>query len=539
MLFPISQFLPQTPPLVEQSPTYWYGGQCPLTNKWVQLPRTPFVEAIAQGLMQQLAAEPFNREGKMYGVLLVETPTGEKGVLKAFSGLLNGAAEVAGWVPPIPGREQVALAESSTLTALEAIKQELLALAQRPEPTQYQQLLQAWGDRWQHLTSEHKQRKQARQQQRQAAQSILSKEDYATLLAQLEQQSQQDGIERRRFKQQRDAVLQPLQAVVEQIAARQRELRQQRKTLSRELQTQMHTVYRLTNFAGISLPLQTLMESRPTGTGECCAPKLLHYAATHQLTPLAMAEFWWGNTTRDRTPGEFYGACVERCQPLMGFLLSGLTAQVQRSNTLTILYEDEWLIAVDKPSGLLSVPGRYRDRLDSVLLRLQERELNSQPLYPAHRLDQDTSGILVFAKDPDTHRQLNRQFQQRTIQKIYEAILQGIPTETEGVIDLPLWADPSDRPRQKVNDQLGKPSITHFQVLTSQSEITRIEFYPLTGRTHQLRVHAAKGLGTPILGDRLYGTTPTNTRLHLHARELTLNHPQTHQPLHLSTPTPF
>jgi len=539
MLFPISQFL-GAQPIAAQTPTYWYAGQCPLTNKWLQLPRTPFVEAIAQGLMHQLAqAEPYNREGKMYGVLLVATPAGEKGVLKAFSGLLNGAAEVAGWVPPIPGREQVALAESSTLAALEAIKQELLALAQRPEPTQYHQLVQDWGDRWQHLTSEHKQRKQARQHQRQAAQASLSEDERVTLFAQLEQQSQQDGIERRRFKQARDAVLQPLQVVIEQIAARQRELRQQRKTLSRELQTQMHAAYRLTNFAGISLSLQTLMESRPTGTGECCAPKLLHYAATHQLTPLAMAEFWWGDTTRDRTAGQFYGACAERCQPLMGFLLSGLAAQVQRSNALTILYEDEWLIAVDKPSGLLSVPGRYRDRLDSILLRLQERQLNSVSVYPVHRLDQDTSGILIFAKDPDTHRQLNRQFQQRTIQKVYEAMLQGSPTQTAGVIDLPLWADPRDRPRQTVNHQLGKPSTTWFQVLTSHPETTRIEFYPLTGRTHQLRVHAAQGLGAPILGDRLYGTTPTNTRLHLHARELTLTHPHTQQPLHLSTPTPF
>lgn len=188
----------------------------------------------------------------------------------------------------------------------------------------------------------------------------------------LNEQSCRDGIERRQLKRQRDATLQPLRHLINQADDRSHELKQRRKGLSRQLQAQMHANYWLTNLAGESLPLQQLMPfgSMPTGTGDCCAPKLLHYAATIGLKPLSMAEFWWGSpsTNGDKIQGEFYGACAERCQPLMGFLLSGLPRRspiakigsIERS--LPILWEDECLIAVNKPSGLLSVPGRYSDR---------------------------------------------------------------------------------------------------------------------------------------------------------------------------------
>ncbi len=208
---------------------------------------------------------------------------------------------------------------------------------------------------------------------------------------------------------------------------------------------------------------------------------------------------------------------------------------------LSIIYQDEWLIAVNKPSGLLSVPGRYRDRQDSVLSRLRNLLPEGMALTAVHRLDQETSGMLLLARDRLTHRQLSRQFQQRQIHKVYEAVVAGAVNTEEGVIELPLWGDPQNRPYQQVDWQQGKPSVTHFQVIAREGDYTRVEFTPLTGRTHQLRVHAAeaRGLGVTILGDRLYGCSAVADRLHLHARELCFEHPQLEKTLHLKAITPF
>ena len=364
-------------------------------------------------------------------------------------------------------------------------------------------------------------------------------------LKKLDDQSRQDGRERRHFKRQRDAELQPLKASIEQANSRIQQLKQQRKEVSRQLQAQMHAHYSLTNFAGKSLSLQQLMPSgsMPTGTGDCCAPKLLHYAATHHLKPLAMAEFWYGadSISEHKIQGEFYGACLERCQPLMGFLLSGLPqkkAIVPIIQPLPILYEDLWLIVVNKPSGLLSVPGRYGDVQDSVLSRLRHLLPDGESLMAVHRLDQDTSGILVLARDRQTYRHLSQQFQQRQVHKIYEAMLNGAVAQDQGVIDLPLWGDPQNRPVQTVDRQRGKPSVTHFKVLVRTGNLTRMEFSPVTGRTHQIRVHAVAGLGVSIVGDRLYGKG-SGDRLCLHARELSFEHPQSEQTLRLTLETPF
>lgn len=535
-------------------PTYWYEGRC-LQGALLRLPRTPFVEAIAHKLMQHLANNPcYSHEGKMYGVLLVETPTGLQ-VLKAFSGLLNGESRVDGWVPPIPGREQVAQEETLTLTKLDAIKHELLMLEHLSERQQYELLKQDFETRLKQLSQQHQQRKQERQLERQMAVETLEREALAIALEHLDNQSRQDGIERRNLKRERDQSLRSLKLTIETADARIRELKRQRKALSQQLQAQMHAVYRLSNFAGESSPLQQIISSGaiPTGTGDCCAPKLLHYSAMQGYRPLAMAEFWWGPSTPngDKVQGEFYGACAERCQPLMGFLLSGLSGKGSLEAAITVrkvsyderslitVYEDEWLIAINKPAGLLSVPGRTSDRQDSVLSRLQLSTGTS--LMPVHRLDQDTSGILLFACDLATYRQVSRQFQQRQVHKVYEAVLAGVPTLKTDVIELPLWADPSDRPYQKVDWERGKPSTTKVRVLAQNAVTTHVELIPLTGRTHQLRVHAAhpEGLGVAILGDRLYGTPLANERLHLHAREFHFQHPRSGEWMHLKTETPF
>ncbi|MBE9095259.1 RluA family pseudouridine synthase [Tychonema sp. LEGE 07203] len=577
---------------IDLSCNYWYEGNCPQSGELLRLPRTRMSEELARGLMQYLAADDcFDREGKMYGLLLVEMPSGEQGILKAFSGLLNGCSVVEGWVPPIPGRSRVQGEEARALTQLEAMKQELIALNQLPQRQEYQALWSEFELQLQFLNEQHRNGKQQREQKRQLLSQTLASEALSIALEQLNQASRLEKIERRQLKRRRDETLQPLKLLIEAADERMRALKKQRKELSRELQAQMHAAYTLVNFLGKSRSLLQLMPAGaiPTGTGDCCAPKLLHYAAANNLKPLAMAEFWWGPPSGDKIQGEFYGACGDRCQPLMGFLLSGLaqnpivshkimacgtgilpatkihiveaepldlgaveaspknyniscgTGILPVAEMLPIIYEDKWLITVNKPSGLLSVPGRYLDNQDSVLSRLRNLLPDGLELTALHRLDLETSGILLLARDKETHSKLSGQFADKQVRKVYEAVLSGTVKIDAGTIELPLWGDPENRPCQQVNWECGKPSVTGFEVMAREGNHTRVEFLPLTGRTHQLRVHAADvgGLGIPILGDRLYGCRAAASRLHLHARELCFEHPQSGEWLHLQAATPF
>ncbi len=555
---------------LSQSVSYWYEGICPETGELLRLPRTQQAEEIARQLMEFLTTWHRNDsspEGKMYGILLARSNQEDLHILKAFSGLLNGQSELEGWVPPIAGREKVAIAEAITLQQLEAIKQELIMLSEIPERWQYKERSQEYELQLQELRDRHQSSKQQRQIQRSQLLESLTGKELELALQELDRASQQEKIVKRNFKRDRDQHLQPLQQAIAEADAKMQILKQRRRHLSRQLQSQLHDAYVLTNFAGSTRSLRELITTgaMPTGTGDCCAPKLLHYAATHQLQPIAMAEFWWGSPSADgyKIQGEFYGACVERCQPLMGFLLSG-TKLIQPSDqletleqfsttnsasSLTVIYEDEQIMAIAKPAGLLSVPGRYLDTQDSVLSRLRCQFGEEYLFYPVHRLDRHTSGILLFARDLDTLRYLQQQFQERQVEKIYEAVLSHRLPEHLGilkigdrsVIDLPLWGNPENRPRQQVDQQRGKPSVTNFQLIGCEGDRPRIEFVPMTGRTHQLRVHAAdvKGLHTTILGDRLYGCTEATDRLHLHARELTFRHPRSQELIHLKIPTPF
>lgn len=546
-IHPISEFVDYQQVVSDLSCNYWYEGHCPESGELLRLPRTALAEAIAKSLITQFATDDrYSREGKMYGVLLVELPNGERGVLKAFSGLLNGCSVVEGWVPSIPGKEEITGQEANTLAALEAIKQELITLQQLPARQHYEIISREFEERWQKMCDRHRIAKQQRQAKRQTISETLTKETLAVAVENLDQESRLDGIEKRKFKRERDTILLPIKQLIANADVKISQLKQQRKQLSRQLQTQMYEAYSLTNFLGRSVSLQALMSKglMPTGTGDCCAPKLLHYAATHNLKPLAMAEFWWGlpSINGEKIPGEFYGACAERCQPLMGFLLAGLSGKGGGGwGEIKIIYEDKWLIAVNKPSGLLSVPGRYIDRQDSVWTRLRNLLPDGMALSAVHRLDLETSGILLLARSRECDRQLRQQFQQRKVTKVYEAVLSGFVTEETGVIELPLWADPQNRPYQKVDEKQGKFSVTRYQVIATEGNYTRVEFFPLTGRTHQIRVHAAdrRGLGVPILGDRLYGCNEVANRLHLHARELSIQHPQSGAIVHLQVKTPF
>jgi tRNA pseudouridine32 synthase/23S rRNA pseudouridine746 synthase len=500
--------------------------------------------------MPQIEATGYGeREGKMFGALLVQDPQGQIGVLKAFSGLWAGQAELPGWVPPIPGRDRTALEEVRTLERLRAIQRELAQLKQIPAESQLADLERSYAADMAQLYVEQQQRKQARQQQRLQLQAMADTVARQEAERALEAASRQDKTERKHRHQQWQARLAPLQQRLQAVEARRQRLRQQRRYLSQHLQRLMHESTTLSSFSGEGRSLLEVFPGGrpPTGTGECCAPKLLHYAASQGLKPLALAEFWWGPSTGagDKQAGEFYGACEERCQPILGYLLSGLeqipSGQVQPLE-VPVVYVDEHLLVVNKPSGLLSVPGTRRATQDSVLTCLQQQlpDLRQRTAI-VHRLDQDTSGLLLLARTPEAQRQLSQQFRQRTVQKIYAAVLVGQVDSDTGRIELPLCPDWSNRPRQRVDWQQGKPAQTEYRVIRRNGLLTHIELRPVTGRTHQLRVHAAhpQGLNAPIAGDNLYGDPATADRLLLHARELQLQHPMTGARLILQAPTPF
>ena len=290
----------------------------------------------------------------------------------------------------------------------------------------------------------------------------------------------------------------------------------------------------------------------PSGAGECCAPKLLQYAFTHGLEPVALAEFWIGAPSRTevRHEGAFYAPCSGKCVPILRHMLRGLdiepTEQEKRTADLCrqieIIYEDAYLMVVNKPSGLLSTPGK--EETLSVEKFFQLSPFNFHFIKAVHRLDQDTSGLLVLAKTPEVYKTLQSYFQRRDILKRYEALLQPNPksqiTNHQSPITLPLLPNPYDRPRQMVDWEHGKPAITRFVVREMRADgSVMVDFFPLTGRTHQLRVHAAHpdGLNAPIIGDRLYGTPAE--RLLLHAAEIQFVHPITQERMHFCIPSHF
>ena len=324
------------------------------------------------------------------------------------------------------------------------------------------------------------------------------------------------------------------------------------KKMSQELQLWLFQQYRFLNARGEVKDLVHVWQDYhcserirrkyplpPGGTGDCCAPKLLQYAYQQGLKPICMAEFWWGASplSEVRQHGQFYPACRGKCKPVLTWMLQGLDVDPnpeeihgQPQMDIEVIYEDDWLIVVNKPSGMLSVPGRIGKY--SVATVLHERFPNS---LLAHRLDMGTSGLMVAAKSRSVYAALQQQFTDHTIRKRYVALLDGTPATKKGRIELPLLCDPINRPRQVVDYEHGKESVTDYEMLDDN----RIALYPQTGRTHQLRMHCAHpdGLGCPIRGDELYGHP--SDRLYLHADRLELTHPVTGERMTFELPAPF
>ena len=291
---------------------------------------------------------------------------------------------------------------------------------------------------------------------------------------------------------------------------------------------------------------ETTQVTPPAGAGECATPKLLHYAFKHDLKPLAMAEFWWGASPKSeiRKHQNFYPACQGKCQPILEHMLEGMSLDDNPllinpalGKTIDIIYQDEVMLVINKPAEFLSVPGKRIE--DSVYLRIKQSFPKATGPLIVHRLDMSTSGLMVIALSKEAHKELQKQFIKRTVKKRYVALLEGLIKEDSGIIDLPLRVDLDDRPRQLVCYEHGRQAQTEWQVIERKKHQTKIYFYPVTGRTHQLRVHSAhiKGLNMPIVGDDLYGNK--GARLHLHAETLEFTHPTTKELMHFQIDVEF
>lgn len=541
--------------------------------------------------------------GKMFGVLIVQTDNGitnneenQIGYLAAFSGNLAGKNLHPYFVPPVYDLLQP---EGFFKIEEEQISAINIRIRELENSSSYLDSKEKWKIETEQAKAvlnqakaELKMAKEAREIRRQSSPE-LSEEEQASLI----RESQYQKAEYKRLEKEWKKRLEELETEVRHFDIEIERLKTERKERSAALQRKLFEQFRMLNAQGEVKDLYTIFEQTvqkvpPAGAGECALPKLLQYAYLHQLKPLAMAEFWWGDSPKNeiRHHGYCYPSCKGKCEPILQHMLQGLEVDenpllnpVHEEEELEIVFEDEWLLVVNKPAGMLSVPGKAEDR-DSVYHRLKKKYPEATGPMIVHRLDMATSGLLLVAKTKEVHQDLQAQFANRSIKKRYVAVLDGaiIKTEKEtkpiaekaillaketvstkktakaertgntGRIELPLCLNPLDRPRQMVSSEHGKEAITEYQIIseseriTSESEntfnesnridesersinesrkYTRIVFYPLTGRTHQLRVHAAhpEGLGCPILGDELYGKKAD--RLYLHAEYIEFRHP--------------
>lgn len=478
------------------------------------------------------------KQGKMFGVLVVKTGNGETGYLAAFSGILAGENRHPYFVPPVYDLLQPQGFFKIEEENISAINRNIRQLEEDEAyislSANLAQTLQSAREALADAKALLKEAKAKREQRRSSG--MLDAEEEAALI----RESQFQKAEYKRLERVWKEKIAALQAQKDVWEKRILERKAERKTRSAALQQKLFEQFRMLNYRGEVKTLceifeQTVHKTPPAGAGECAAPKLLQHAYLHGYQPIAMAEFWWGDSpkTEIRRHGNYYPACKGKCEPILQHMLQGLRVEenpmlktMQSSpQALEIIYEDAWLVIVNKPAGMLSVPGK--EESVSVYSLMRERYPEADGPMIVHRLDMATSGLLILAKTKRVHQSLQAQFKSRLIKKRYIALLDGVIPQDEGTIELPLCLNPLDRPRQMVHAEYGKPAVTEFRVLQRTDSCTRIAFYPRTGRTHQLRVHAAHPLGLhcPIAGDKLYGTKAE--RLYLHAESLEFVHPAT------------
>lgn len=495
-------------------------------------------------------------EGKMFGVLVVEycegTESGKPprlGFLAAYSGLLAGRNDWQWFVPPVFDAQQPDGHFKRTETRISAINAEIEALRNSRE---YAKALETMHrhDAEAAATIEFLRRtaaeKKAQRDTRRAEPRPITPEEATAM----EHESQHIKAElrrvRKRMEERHTADEAPVKAVEERINT----LKKQRHDMSDALQQWLFSQYRMLNARGEERDLcdifrDTTHHTPPAGAGDCCAPKLLQYAYSNNLHPVCMAEFWWGGTPRTeiRRHLHYYPACRGKCLPILTHMMQGLDVDdnplaTDNGKQMEIIYEDEWLAVTVKPEGMLSVPGKEERSSVAELMRRHWGEEGT--VLVAHRLDMDTSGLLLVARNAEIYTLLQRQFAQREVQKEYTALLDGVPRQPRhGTINLPLCPDIMDRPRQTVNHEHGKEAVTDYDIIATDGRRTLVKLTPHTGRTHQLRVHCAhnEGLDCPIHGDALYGQRAE--RLCLHAARITFTHPVTGKRMTFEDKAPF
>ncbi|AJA69305.1 ribosomal large subunit pseudouridine synthase A [Myroides odoratimimus] len=520
----------------------------------------PLTILAAEELQRELSTHPliaplFDTEdenclptGKMFGVLVVKNEKGELGYLAGFSGKLGSHTDLEGYVPLIFdlwnengffAREDV---EVKAINAINAKIEKLEAdtVYSNAKALLKQQIAEE-KTAIEEKKVQHKKQKNERKAIRKEQEVILSPEEFQLLNDDLVKQSLRDKYELRVLTEYWQEQITTTRDITTSIEEELNNLKEERKQKSNGLQQKLFASYKFLNYKGEEQSLleifeKTVLQQPPAAAGDCAAPKLMQYAYEHNYTPIALGEFWWGESPKSeiRKHQHFYPSCRSKCEPILGHMLEGLEVDDNPllinpalNRPIEVVYEDEYFAIVNKPEDFLSVPGIYI--LDSVYERMKLRYPNATGPLIVHRLDMPTSGILIIAKDKDSHKALQSQFIKKSLEKRYVAILDGIIAEDEGIIELPLRIDFDDRPRQMVCYEYGKYAKTRYEVIERKDGKTKVYFYPITGRTHQLRMHAShpKGLNTPIVGDDLYGTKAD--RLYLHAERITFRHPKTYE----------
>lgn len=382
----------------------------------------------------------------------------------------------------------------------------------------------------------------------------------ATELTGMIRQSQYEKAELHRLKKRVSAELESFATALRDAQCHLEALKEKRRAESEALQKWLFDNFQLLNARGESRNLSDIFAETPvgippSGAGECCAPKLLQAAYIMGWQPQAIAEYWYGKPKEGevRIHGEHYPACRGKCLPIIKWMLQGLEIvppidSEPSSGSLPepdIIFENRWFCVLNKPSGMLSVPGKGKS--ESIQHWLEIKYGAQSEVKVAHRLDQDTSGLLIATFGQLAFKVVQSLFARRRVNKTYTAVLDGdyeyLAIPKAGRIELPLAADWLDRPRQRIDHESGKEAVTDYEFIGVSYDRSRILFHPLTGRTHQLRVHAASemGLGMPIAGDRLYGINggKDSERLLLHANKLEFTFPIDRNHYCFESPVPF
>ena len=523
----------------------------------------PLCIAVCKELQTYLSEREDWREeidkGKMFGVLIVENAqpasgAPEIGYLAAYSGQIGGRSDWDDFVPAVFDYLQPDGYFKTHEAEISGINQSIRKLEANTHMKEAKGLILQLQEERKHTIAAYQEKikkAKAKRDARREAGSLNPEEE-----AEMVKESQFMKAELRRLKKSLSEKT-SLETEYEAYQADILSLKQLRKTLSDALQQWLFSQFRMQNHEGESkdlleifrdaalrdYPQATIATSRiaalkmvpPAGSGECCEPKLLQYAYSLGYKPLQMAMFWWGESPKEeiRHHLHFYPACNGKCKPILQWMLPASTfepAAVDLSlyNKVETLYEDREIAVIHKPEGLLSVPGKDAAQPSVYALMRSKYPEATGPLI-VHRLDMSTSGVMMIAKTEFAYHRLQKAFLNHQIQKKYVAIISGKDIPEKGIISLPLMPDYLDRPRQIIDHELGKEAITEYEVLEPVDDFhLRIALYPKTGRTHQLRVHCAhqEGLNAPILGDPLYGNEKA-ARLHLHAEEITFEHPLT------------